>query len=230
MDQNVFTLPFGVNNCYVIQQKGMIMIDGAPPGKKKDFFRELGKFSIDPEAIKLMVITHGHPDHIGSAKDIKELTGAQIAMHEADAQCLETGNWKIHMTKAAKGNSWGWLMANLGHFIAPFMGDVPSTKVELHIKDDGLPLNDYGVPGKIVYTPGHTTGSLSVLLNSGEAFVGDLAMNRLPMTRKPGLPILAEDIDRAKESWEELIELGATTVYPGHGKPFSIEIMKKALE
>lgn len=73
-------------------------------------------------------------------------------------------------------------------------------------------------------------GSVSVLLDSGEAFVGDLAMNKFPLRLGPGLPTIAEDDVKVKESWKKLLELGATTVYPAHGKPFSAEIIKKALK
>jgi len=206
------------------------MIDGGPPGKREAFTKALRNIPIKPEDIKLIVITHGHLDHIGSAKDIKELTGAKIAMHQLDKQYLETGDWKkTHNAVAAKGSVWGWFMTTLGRVISPFSGDVPSTGVELVIEDAGLPLNDYGVAGHAVYTPGHTMGSISVLLDSGEAFVGDLAMNRLPFRLGPGLPILADNIEKVKESWKHLIELGATTAYPGHGKPFSIEVIKEAL-
>lgn len=102
-------------------------------------------------------------------------------------------------------------------------------KTDLTVGDEGLPLDDYGIPGRILYTPGHTVGSLSVLLDSGEAFVGDLAMNKFPLRRNPGLPVLADDIEKVKDSWRNLMELGAVTVYPGHGKPFSIEAIRKAL-
>lgn len=231
MNTNIFSFSFGLNECYVIRDKGTVMIDGGPPGKRDDFIEALRNVPMKPEEIKLIIITHGHPDHIGSAKDIKEITGAKIAMHQLDMQCLETGNWKAtHGVRAAKGSSWGWFMTNLGRAASPFVGSVPSTRVELAIKDDGLPLKDYGIPGQIVYTPGHTIGSISVLLDSGEAFVGDLAMNRIPLRRSPGLPIFADDIEKVKASWRHLIELGAATVYPGHGKPFSIEVIKKALE
>lgn len=231
MAPEIFSLHFGVNECYIIREKGTIMIDGGPRGKKDDFTRELRRLVIEPRDIKLIVITHGHPDHIGSAKDIKELTGAKIAMHQLDAECLKTGDWKTtHMIKAAKGSSWGWFISGLGHFGAPFVGNVSPTEVELIINEEGLPLKDFGISGQIVYTLGHTKGSISVLLDSGEAFVGDLAMNRLPMTRHPGLPILAEDIEKTRESWRHIIALGAKTVYPAHGKPFSIEVMKQALK
>ena len=230
MSVNIFSFSFGVNDCYVIRDKGTIMIDGGPPGKRDDFVKSIEKISMKPEEIKLIVITHGHIDHIGSAKDIKELTGAKIAMHKLDKDSLEAGDSKIaHKVKAADGSRWGSFLTGMSRLAAPFAGNAPTAGVDLVVEDDGLSLKDYGISGQIVYTPGHTTGSISVLLDSGEAFVGDLAMNRIPFRRGPGLPVLADDIGRVKESWQRLIGLGAKTVYPGHGKPFSIEIIKKQL-
>jgi hydroxyacylglutathione hydrolase len=231
MNTEIFPLSLGFNDCYVIRGQGVIMIDGGMPGRKADFTRALQKIPMEPHDIKLIVITHGHPDHVGSAKDLKELTGAEIAMHRLDKQCLETGKWKeTHMPKAAKGNAWGWLNEKTFLRIIAARAKFPSSEVELVIDDDGLSLENYGIPGQVIYTPGHTIGSVSVLLDSGEAFVGDLAMNKLPLRRNPGLPILAEDIEKVKESWRKLLELGATTVYPGHGKPFSVEVIKRALK
>jgi glyoxylase-like metal-dependent hydrolase (beta-lactamase superfamily II) len=97
------------------------------------------------------------------------------------------------------------------------------------ISDEGLSLSEYGIGGQIVYTPGHTTGSLSIVLDSGEAFVGDLAMNKFPLRHSPGLPTLADDIEIVKISWRYLLNLGVHTVYPGHGEPFPIGVIQKAL-
>ena len=125
----------------------------------------------------------------------------------------------------------GWIGKKVfGRVITWFSGEIPSAEVELVVEDDGLSLKDYGISGRIVYTPGHTMGSVSVLLDSGEAFVGDLAMNKFPLRLGPGLPIVAENSEKVKESWRKLLELGATTVYPAHGKPFSAEVIKKALK
>jgi glyoxylase-like metal-dependent hydrolase (beta-lactamase superfamily II) len=70
---------------------------------------------------------------------------------------------------------------------------------------------------------------VSVLLDSGEAFVGDLAMNALPMRSAPGLPIFGDNIQTVKNSWRKLLDMGAKTVFPAHGKPFRIEHIVKAI-
>ena len=68
-------------------------------------------------------------------------------------------------------------------------------------------------------------GSVSVLLETGDAFVGDLAMNMFPLRLSPGLPIVAEDMQQVRESWKRLMEAGAKTIYPAHGKSFPVEII-----
>jgi len=54
-------------------------------------------------------------------------------------------------------------------------------------------------------------------------------MNKFPLCLSPGLPIFAEDSQKLKESWKLLLEQGAKTVYPGHGGPFSADMIRKAL-
>jgi hydroxyacylglutathione hydrolase len=225
MKPEIFHFSLGFNDCYVIRQSGTIMIDGGPPGKKTDFIEAMKRISLEPGSIKLIVITDGHPDHIGSTKAIKELTNAKIAMHQLAKNCLKAGEWKKMHT------SGGSIINKIfSRVISWSSGEISPTEVELVIEDSGLSLNEYGISGRIIYTPGHTMGSLSVLLDSGEAFVGDLAMNKLPLRLGPGLPTIAEDKGKVKESWGKLLELGATTVYPAHGKPFSVEVIKKALK
>jgi glyoxylase-like metal-dependent hydrolase (beta-lactamase superfamily II) len=72
-------------------------------------------------------------------------------------------------------------------------------------------------------------GSVSVLLETGDAFVGDLAMSDFPLRFSPGLPVLAEDMQQVRESWKVLLDAGAKTVYPAHGKPFSADIIRRIL-
>jgi glyoxylase-like metal-dependent hydrolase (beta-lactamase superfamily II) len=107
---------------------------------------------------------------------------------------------------------------------------VPATDVDIVLGDEELSLAKYGIPGKIIHTPGHSMGSVSVLLETGDAFVGDLAMNGFPLRLSPGLPIFADDLRKVKESLKLLLDMGARTIYPAHGKPFSVEILRNILK
>jgi glyoxylase-like metal-dependent hydrolase (beta-lactamase superfamily II) len=80
MKTNIYPIPLGADHVYIVQGKGVIMIDGGVPKKAKAFIKGINKTPIKPTDIKLLILTHGHWDHIGSAKDIKEITGAKIAM------------------------------------------------------------------------------------------------------------------------------------------------------
>ena len=88
---------------------------------------------------------------------------------------------------------------------------------------------EYGIDGNIIHTPGHTPGSVSVLLDSGDAFVGCLIHNKAPFVLRPGLPIYAQDILQLKDSLKMLIDRGAKTLYPGHGNPVPVQKILKYL-
>ena len=89
--------------------------------------------------------------------------------------------------------------------------------------DDYDLLKSLGVDGKILYTPGHSQDSISVILSNGRAFVGDVAMNFLRLTGIGHHPIFIEDINMVHGSWQRLIEQGGKRIYPSHGKPFSAQ-------
>lgn len=194
---NIHTIRMGITRCYVIQDKGTIMVDSGPPDKLSTFIKAMKKASIDPKQIKLIVHTHGHWDHIASAKAIKETTGAQIAMHEPDKEWLEKS-----LNRLPPGvTTWGRIMMSL---TSRYMrsSNIPATTVDIVLHGEEFSLLPFGIPGKVLFTPGHTMGSVSILLETGDAFVGDLGMNGLPFRLNPGLTVLAENIEKVKESWK----------------------------
>ena len=118
---------------------------------------------------------------------------------------------------------------SLRRFVMP-VEKVRPAGVDIRIGDDDWSLKDYGVAGKVVWTPGHTMGSVSVILDSGDALVGDLAMNMFPLTVRPGLPIFAVNEKALKRSWNRLLGMGVRTIWPAHGKPFPAEVMKRRIQ
>jgi glyoxylase-like metal-dependent hydrolase (beta-lactamase superfamily II) len=208
----------GITNCYLIKHEGTILVDGGMPEEFSEFSKGLEETGINPKEIKALVITHCHWDHIGCAKMIKDLTGAKVIVHEYEKNILIKGE----PTMPPGVTRWGKI---LGFFINKLSGkySIEPCGVDIVIGEDDYPLEEFGINGKIVFTPGHSPGSVSVVLDSGDAIVGDLAMNGLPLTIGPSLPIFAEDISAVKNSCRKLINKGVKKIHPAHGKSFPIE-------
>ena len=224
METEIFRIKLGLNSTYLIRGKDIVMIDGGMPNKFELFKRELSKLKIQPGEIKLIVLTHSHFDHSGSAKEIRDLTGARIAIHESERTYLENGVMIIPKGVNITGKITQPIV--FSNFIKI---SFPKFSPDILITDKPYSLSKYGIDGNIIHTPGHTFGSISVILDSGEAFVGCLAHNGFPFRIHPGLPIYAQDIEEIKKCWKVLIDEGVKMIYPGHGKPFPVEVMKKSL-
>jgi len=223
MTTEIISVNLGVTSCYLILGKEIVMVDAGMPDKLQRFKKVLSKHRIDPTRIKLIVLTHSHFDHSGSARDIRDLTGAKIAIHESERECVEHNKVLIPKGVNFKGKITQPLIFS---FKIPF----PKFTPDILLNNEPYPLSEYGINGQIIHTPGHTIGSLSVILDSGEAFVGCMAHNGFPFRWKPGLPIYAQDINAIKENWKILIDKGISFIYPGHGKAFPIEVIKSKLK
>ena len=224
MPIEIYSKRLGINRCYIVKDMGCVMIDGGPPRSAHSIEKWLKIIHIKPDEIQLIVLTHGHADHVGSASRVKEITGAEIVLHKCDKDWFENGT----VVWPSAASTWGQIMRSLLKPITPMLR-FPVGQVDVVLGDEGLSLAEYGISGRVIHTPGHTSGSVSVLLETGDAFVGCLAHNNLPFRLNPGLPIFAEDMDRLQESWNHLLDQGARMIYPGHGNSFSADIIQKAL-
>ena len=217
MAVEIFTKRLGINYVYIIKGEGCIMVDVGPSfafSAVKDWINSL---PISPSDIDLVVVTHSHFDHAGAVAEVKDLTGAKIIIHYTEQDHLRTGNSSLPTPATA----WGRISLGLMKPVDRIF-EYPGVEPDLIIGDEGLALDDFGIPGKIIHTPGHTDGSLSVLLEDGTAFVGCMTHNAPPFRLSHKHPIFADDLDQLWRSWKLLLDQGAKLIYPGHGKPFPV--------
>ena len=219
------TIRVGVDNVFVVREEGTILVDGGQPGMYPLLARGLRKAGVRPGGVGLIVLTHGHWDHIGCVAQAKALTGARLAMHPSERERMERSLKIMPPGRTA----WG---AVLGPVIAGALmswARVEPATVDVPIPDEGMSLAPWGIDGQVVHTPGHSPGSVSVLLSGGDALVGDLAMNMFPLRLRPGLPIFAEDPTLLRASIGRLLSLGAKTIHPAHGGSFPATVLERAL-
>jgi glyoxylase-like metal-dependent hydrolase (beta-lactamase superfamily II) len=224
MSVTIYSKRLGINRCYVIKSGGCIMVDTGPSISERAIENWFRTIPISPQEIQLIVLTHGHADHVGSALRVKKITGSKIAIHEYDKEMFENGDvvWPSAVT------NWGRVARVVLKPLTPLFR-FHGGKVDVVLGNEGLSLAKYGIPGKVIHTPGHTPGSVSVLLETGDAFVGCMTHNSFPFRISAGLPIFAEDLPKLRDSWRSLLEQGAETIYPAHGDSFSAEAILKAL-
>lgn len=210
----------GTGSAYLIENSGRcILVDAGNRQQERKFFAALKKHDIDPGRIGLIVISHVHYDHVGSLKAIRDACRCPVAVHEREAELLRKGTVVLPPGTTFVGR---FFMALGKRALRRFPSRFSFQPVEPDIVlSNSLSLQAFGIPGAIVCTPGHTMGSVTVFLSSGEAFVGDLAMNYLPFGWGPYFPPFAENVALLLKSWKNLLEMGAKRIFPAHGAPFS---------
>ncbi|KUN80959.1 hypothetical protein AQJ66_25105 [Streptomyces bungoensis] len=141
---------------------------------------------MNPKDIRLIVVTHGHVDHFGSAAELTRLTGAPIAGHIADLSVYRAGGVSDPYLPIGVFGRLFVRSARVRETTEPFEPDV-LVRGEAH-------LSDFGVEARIMPTPGHTAGSVSVLTDHGDLVAGDLvATPFLGFGKRPANPPFHDD-------------------------------------
>jgi len=187
-------------NCFVLGCEDTLEAAVVDPGDEADrILQTLAQLQL---TVKLIINTHGHFDHVGANKRLKEVTGAPILIHSLDAPMLNQ--------LASSAAAWGMKADN---------SPPPDRQLQ-----DGDEIGIGKVLLKVIHTPGHTPGGVS-LYTAGEVFVGDtLFAGSIGRTDFPG-----GSFETLKNSIQQkLFALGDDVkVYTGHGPPTTIGVEKR---
>jgi len=213
-------ISLGFVNAFALQGSRTVLIDTGYAGSERTILAKLAKSDVEPKDISLILITHGHTDHFGSAAALKKLTSAPVAIHKLDAEFARRGiDPPVHSAN------------RVGRLLMPFLalrGPAKAPPVDQDILIEGeMSLENFGIDSKVVPTPGHTAGSVSVFLPGGEVIVGDLIMMGMMGKKRPDYPFFADDIEQLKGSLRLVLQRSPTRIFSGHGGPFDIEATRR---
>jgi len=213
-DNQFLPIRLGSSHAFFIPTRmGAVLIDAGNAHKMTQLRSVLHAHEYNLSDITHIIITHTHHDHVGSLAELQKRTGARIIVHESEADYLRTGRTPLPrgVTPYAKA------LVSMGRIFR--FGRYQPAEPDI-LAGRQLDLSEIGVDGSVLHTPGHTCGSMSIILNSGIAFVGDTLFNFQPETV---FPPFANDLNALLQSWRVLIEADCTTYYPAHGKPIERE-------
>jgi len=214
------TVVLSATNCYLLPcNGGYLQIDCGFPNEFDTYVKRLKRLDIDPSEIRYLLLTHHHDDHAGFAAELLEKTGARLIVHERALPFLARG---VFEGKGKLLNLRVKVIFRVFSFFRKRVCPPVIPRPDDHIikGDDDKLLRSIGIDGDILYTPGHTSDSVSAVLSGGDAFVGDAAMNFLRICTIHYHPIAIVDIDDVYASWEKIRTYGGQTIYPAHGKAF----------
>jgi hydroxyacylglutathione hydrolase len=216
-------LPLRMLQSHIIRDQKTIIVDTGNPGSVPKILAAMKRHHIAIEDVSLILVTHSHLDHSGSAAELQKILKVPIAMHELEKEYVENGT-RLPLTPK---NWFGKLFKN-----TPLIKEnVEKFKVNVILKG-GEDLKPYGVDARVVFTPGHTPGSVSVMLGNGEMIAGDVVSGGILLggiirNDIPTWPIFHDDTIKSIKSLNEIINLSPTKLHVGHGGPINVRSIEK---
>jgi glyoxylase-like metal-dependent hydrolase (beta-lactamase superfamily II) len=206
--ENLLTITIRSTHFYLIDfGKGKLLVDVGWAGSLARLKGELKSLEINPREISYILATHYHPDHGGLVQEVKRDFGARLIIHERQI----AGITELAGFYAKKGG---------GDFL-PIQVEKGDLLLKSAVDDNRAALKALGLEGVLVETPGHSDDSVTLVLDSGRAFPGDL---------HPPDYSLPDAYEVTCESWRNLIRHNARLFYPSHSEPFSVDVIQNQLE
>jgi ribonuclease/clavin/mitogillin len=192
---NIVNVGYDSTNYYVLANSApLLLVDVGWPGTLPKLADRCKRTGIQLQDIKYLLITHFHPDHAGLAQELKR-TGTQLIV-------VENQNMAIPLLRS--------YMKPHHNYVDIALTD----NITLSIVNSRAFLSQMEIQGEVIGTPGHSDDSVSLILDEGVAFVGDLT---------PPFGGIEDAVGTIHQSWEKIRSFRVKTIYPGHGPAWHLE-------
>lgn len=185
---NIVNVGYASTNYYVLESaSAKLLVDVGFPGTLPTLRHALKRTGMALSDISYLLATHYHPDHAGLAQEVKQ-QGIKLIVLENQIAAIPA--LKQHMKPSQQ-----------------YVDIALNDNINLHTNESRAFLHRIGIDGEIIATPGHSDDSVTLILDTGIAFTGDLPPAYLP----------ADPTNAIQRSWESIYSQHVTAVYPGHG-------------
>jgi hydroxyacylglutathione hydrolase len=220
-------------NCYLLKaREGYLLIDCGYQWDSGLLTRRLERLNIRPGQISYLLLTNHHDNHSGLVNFLVEKNpGIRVIMHRECAAQIKKG--ENERTGGGGYTNWVIRFVSLVYQMLhpewnlrfPAYSARPADIIVTAEGDDTL--RSIGVAGTILFTPGHSTDSISVLTDDGDLFAGDAAMNWLKWAGSYYVSVSVNNLEDYYRSWEKILSRGPRTIYTSHGSPFPPERLRR---
>lgn len=194
----------GSGNCFLlIRADRAVLVDTARTSS-----RQLILDACKPYDVRLIVLTHGHMDHVQNAAFLSRALNCPIAMHASDVELLEDNERQALSAQSLLGK----IIRAVS--LKSFRRDTIEAFTPSVLLDEGDSLEEYGFDATVLALPGHTKGSIGLDLGEQGILVGDALMNMV----YPTVSMLYYDRALMLDSARRISALGPRLIHFGHGK------------
>lgn len=208
-NNTIYQVLSGRNNCYFIPAKmGNILVDTGMKGAYSRLNGSIDKLLLEATHVDYLVLTHSHFDHCQNANSIQQQNNCKVLMSEKEASFVSQGYTPIPNGTYA----FSRLLVSIGRRMKfSWLGYEPFD-VSKTIGKDWLWMDDE-IKIKLINTPGHSAGSISLIIDDEIAIVGDVMINTFGESI---FPPFADDVPQLFKSWKKLLDTDCRLFLPGH--------------
>jgi glyoxylase-like metal-dependent hydrolase (beta-lactamase superfamily II) len=186
-EMTIINVGYDSTNYYLLEPDTVgLLIDVGWPGTLPKLLSVFKRKGVPFQRIKYLLITHYHPDHAGLAQEIKN-QGIQLIVIDSQLGCIPV---------------LGQYMKPSNHYCEISLDG----NVNLRANESRSFLIRMGVSGEIICTPGHSEDSITLILDDGIAFTGDLNPTQMQDSQS-----------QIEASWAKIRSYKVKTICPGHG-------------
>lgn len=210
-----------INSYLICHKNGKILVDSGLNRLTKKLVRNINSIIAKNDKIDYLVATHTHFDHCQNFSFVSKKFNSKIIVHSSEAFNLLSGQTQIPYGT--------FFLSKLFFSIAKLFGNkvvkIPEAEPDILVKEIMAPFGNNSIP--ILHTPGHSPGSMCLIIDDEIAIAGDAVFGVFP---NRAFPPFADDVPELIESWGTLLETNCKIFLPGHGKPVSRKTLEKEFQ